>query len=131
MLLDQARQHLDRQIPCPDRPHQLGGDRIAFGAAMGVAGEHVAPPLQPDFAGQGLRDLVAHPRDLDVESIEREQRAANIGGHENRRGIAGGIMTAHQIGAERGRVLVVGDRLGHGTAISAAATRRRSPSMML
>ena len=45
------------------------------------------------------------------------------------RGVAFEIVGAHQIGAE-GRGILVRPR-AHGTAISAAATRRRSPIMML
>ena len=40
------------------------------------------------------------------------------------------VMGTHQLGAETGGILArVG--LAHGTAINAAATRRRSPIMML
>jgi len=43
-----------------------------------LARQHVGPPLQPDFAGQGLADLVANPANFDIEGIEREQPATLI-----------------------------------------------------
>ena len=43
---------------------------------MAGARQHVAPPLQADFAGQRLADLLADARDLDIEGIQRQQRAA-------------------------------------------------------
>ena len=69
MLIDQPRQRLDRQAVRPDRPQQFGGDGIAFDAAMPRSREHVGPPLQADFAGQRLADLLAHPRYLDIEGV--------------------------------------------------------------
>ena len=130
MFLDQARQRLDRQAEIADHLQQFGRDRIALDFAMARAFQHVGPPLQPDFARQRLAHLVAHARYLDIEGVNGQQRAALDRGQEQRRGVAGKIMRAHQIGAERSGIL---RRLAraHGTAISAAATRRRSPSMML
>ena len=57
MLIDQARQPLDRQAMIPDRQQQFGRDRIALDAAMAGARQHVGPPLQAHFAGQRLADL--------------------------------------------------------------------------
>ena len=76
MLLDQPRQQLDRQAEFADRLQQFGGDRIALDAAMAGALQHVGPPLQPHFARQRLADLLAHPRNLDIEGVDRQQRAA-------------------------------------------------------
>ena len=130
MLLDQPRQRLDRKTVFADRLQQFGGDRIALDPAMAGTFQHVGPPLQPHFAGQRLADLLAHARDLDIEGVDRQQRTA-LGRRQKQRGrIAHEIMRAHQIGAERGRLLRR-RRAVHDTAISAAATRRRSPSMML
>ncbi len=127
MLDDELRQPLERQPPVADRPHQLGSDRVALDAAMILAGQHVGPPLQPHFAGQRLADLVADARDLDVEGMDRQHRPAVHARQKQRRGVARKVVGAHEIGTESGGVLV-----GHqGTAIRAAATRRRSPSMML
>ena len=92
---------------------QLGRDRIALDAAMASARQHVGPPLQADLAGQGLADLVADADDLDIEGIEREQRAALLRRHEQGRGIADEIVAAHEIGAKRRRVLAGSDRSWH------------------
>ena len=72
----------------------------------------------------------ANPRNLDIEGVERQQRPALVGRDEQRGGVADKIMGADQLGAESGGIVVAGN-LAHGTAISAAATRRRSPIMML
>src|SRR5947209_1169615 len=97
---------------------------------MGMTCEHVGPPLQADFARQGLAHLVADADDLDIEGVERQQRATLGSRCEQRRGITRKVVAANEIGAEGGGI---GSRRGavHGTAISAAATRRRSPIMML
>src|SRR5437868_8514928 len=93
------------------------------------AREHIGPPMQADFAGQRLAYLLAHPGNLGIESIQREQRATQIRWHKQRGSVADKIMGAHQIGAEA--FGAAGVRTAHGTAIKAAATRRRSPIMML
>ena len=105
VLVDQARQRIDRQAVVADHLQQFGRDRIAFDAAMARAGQHVGPPLQPHLAGQRLADLLAHARNLDIEGVDREQRAALGRRHEQRRCVADEIMGAHQIGAEAGGVL--------------------------
>jgi hypothetical protein len=130
MLLDQPRQRLNRQAEFADRLQQLGRDRIALDAAMAGAFQHVGPPLQPHFARQRLADLLAHARYLDIEGVDRQQRAALDLWQKQRRRIAGKVVRAHQVSAERGGLLRR-RRPAHGTAINAAATRRRSPSMML
>ena len=48
--------------------------------AVALASDHLAPPLQADFAGQGRVRNLAHTRDLGVERVERLQRGAPIGG---------------------------------------------------
>ncbi len=97
---------------------------------MAGACEHVGPPLQAHFARQRLADLEAHPGNLDIESVDRQQRAALRRRHEQRGCVAREIVATNQLGTEAGGILV-GRSLAHGTAISAAATRRRSPIMML
>ena len=130
MLVDEPRQPFDRQAAAPDCMPEFGRDRIALDTAMTLAGEHVRPPLQADFAGQRLAHLIADAGNLDVEGINRKQRAALAGGHEQGGRIARKIVAPHQLGAELGR-LPAFVRGAHGTAISAAATRLRSPIMML
>src|SRR3954449_7504246 len=130
MLVGEQRQRLDRQVESTDGAEKLRRYRIALGAAMNLARQHVGPPLQADFTGQGLTYLVADADDLDIEGIERQQRAALGSRREQGRGIARKIVAAHEVSTERSRIR---RRRGatHGTAISAAATRRRSPIMML
>ena len=89
---------------------QFGRNRIALDAAVAGAGEHVGPPLQPHFAGQRLAHLLAHAGNLDIEGVERQQRAALLGRHEQRGGVAGKIVGAHQLGAEFGGRLVCRSR---------------------
>ena len=108
MLGDQPRQPLDRQAEIPDRPQQFGRDRIALDAAMALACQEVGPPLQAHFPGQRLADLLTHPGNLDIEGIDRQQRAAFDRRHEQRGGVARKIMGAHQIGAECRGILAVG-----------------------
>jgi phytoene synthase len=43
---------------------------------MACALQHVSPPLQPHLARQRLGDLLAHARYLDIEGVDRQQRAA-------------------------------------------------------
>ena len=131
MLLDQARQRLDRQAEIADHLQQFGRDRIALDAAMARAFQHVGPPLQPHFARQRLADLLAHARYLDIEGVNRQQRAALdlLAGTASRRS-----GQNHACAPDRRRTqrnLSTSLARAHGTAISAAATRRRSPSMML
>src|SRR5262249_28918144 len=107
-------------------PQQLGGNRIALDAAMACAQQHIRPPLQADLAGQGLADLLANAAHLGIEGIQRQQRAALLDRCKQGRGIASEIVVAHEVRTKFTRVLDA-----HGTATSAAATRRRSPIMML
>ena len=130
MLVDQPRQPLDRQTPVTHRQLKFSRNRIALDPAVTGAGQHVGPPLQPHLAGQRLAHLLAHAGNLNVESIDRQQRAPLLGRYEQRGCVTGKIVGAHQLGAEiGGRFVSV--RAVHGTAINAAATRRRSPIMML
>ena len=79
-------------------------------AAAGT-GQHVAPPLQPDLARQGLTDDLAHARHFDVEGVEREQRVAML-----RRRKQGGEETLLVRGADQR--LAVGERVLHGRELS-------------
>ena len=56
------------QIEASDRIEKGSGDRIGLGLARSF--ERVPPPLQPDFAKQGLGDDFVHPGDFETESIE-------------------------------------------------------------
>ena len=93
-------------------------------------GQGIAPPLQADFTGQRLVRNLADPRNLEVESVEREPIWPTIGRGEQGRHKTIPVGRPHQRLAMR--VSVIAHILGaHGTAISNAATRRRSPSRML
>ncbi len=78
VLVDQPRQPLDRQTAAADRQHQFGRHRVALDAAMAGARQHVGPPLQAHFAGQRLAYLLAYPRNLDIEGVDRQQRATPL-----------------------------------------------------
>ena len=65
-----------------DRTQQLGGDRIGRRLAMRRAVQQVAPPLQADFAGERLADLLADARDLDIECKQRQERAPLLRANE-------------------------------------------------
>src|ERR1700722_14340234 len=130
MFLDQAREPLDRQSIAADGQQQFGSNWISLDAAVSAATEHVAPPLQAYLAGKRLTHLGMNAANLDIEGIEREQRAAFRRRHEQGGRITGEVMGADKLGTMAGGALVF-CRCAHGTAISAAATRRRSPIMML
>jgi flagellar assembly protein FliH len=84
-------------------------------------------------AGQNEASVEAQRRSaMALEQVAQAMHviASGIGGVETRMETeAVEVGLAHQIGAERSSAVV--GRLAHGTAISAAATRRRSPIMML
>src|SRR5580700_7849944 len=78
------------------RGHRLD-DLVA--ARRGIAiggGDRLAPPLQPDQAEHLLTDALPHPRDLIVESIEREERLALAGRREQCGLKAVAVMAADQ-----------------------------------
>ncbi len=97
-----------------------------------LAAQHVAPPLQADFAGQRLARHLAHARHLDVEGIERMQRAAMFRRREQRGEKAVAIGRPDQLGA-------IGECILHddaslcisSIAIRPAPTRRLSISITL
>ena len=105
VLVDQPRQRLDRQAEFADRQQQFGRDRIALDAAMAVrppaCRSTIAAAFRPAAAGSPGRAR----GNLDIEGVDRQQRAALAGRHEQRRGVAGKIVAAHQIGAEGGGIL--------------------------
>ena len=104
-----------------------GGKVIALGKyretmagdlAPRLAREHVAPPSQADLARHRAADRLAHPRDLDVEGVQREQ-VATLGFRREEIGQkAIAVMRAHFIGAEGEHIH---DRADQRT-MSAAAT---------
>ena len=131
MRIDQAHETLDRKGVLRDGAQQFSSNRIGFRLAarsLPLAGQYIAPPLQADFAGQRLADMIAHMGDFGIERRQREPAAPHIRRDEQACGIGPKILRAHEIGAERSRIAA---HAAHGTAINAAATRRRSPSMML
>src|SRR2546423_11168809 len=52
---------------------------MADRAAFKGGGDIFAPPLQPDLAEHRLGDALAHPCNLVVEGVKREQRLATRG----------------------------------------------------
>ena len=67
MLVDQARQPLERQARIPDRQQQFRRDRITLDPAMAGSRQHIHPPLQAHFAGQRLAHLV---RTRDISTLK-------------------------------------------------------------
>ena len=113
-----------------DRKLKLGGHRVAFDTAVTSTREHVGPPLQAHLAGKRLAHHLPYPRNLDIEGVDRQYPAALFSRQEQRGGVTAKIVAADQLRAMLGGLRAfVG--AAHGTAISAAATRRRSPIMML
>jgi hypothetical protein len=70
-----------------DRRQERRRNRISFRLLTAPAIEHIGPPLQADFARQRFARQFAHPRNLDVEGIERGKRAAFSRRREQRREI--------------------------------------------
>ncbi len=86
--IDHGHKAMRRQrIPCHGRP-QCRRHRICIDLAAAGSDEHIAPPLQPDFPRQRLARRFAHARDLQVEGIQRTERAAVLGRREQGREIA-------------------------------------------
>src|ERR1700733_626976 len=116
MLLDQTREPLDRQAIAAGREQQFGGNGIAFDTAMAMAGEHVAPPLQPYLAWKRLAHLGVDPADLNIEGIQRQQRPPLRRRHEQRGRVTAEVMRSNKLGTMAGRASVVCGS-AHGTAI--------------
>ncbi len=55
---------------------------MAGNAAVRLASEHIAPPLQADFTGNRPVRHRAHARDFEVEGVEGIESAAVLGGRE-------------------------------------------------
>ncbi len=64
--------------------------------AMKRGVDDLAPPLQADLPEHRLGDALAHPRDLVVEGVEREQRLAPTRRGEERGLIAVAVVPANQ-----------------------------------
>src|SRR5207253_1665921 len=59
-------------------------------------GDDLAPPLQPDLTQHRLGYGLAHPRDLVIEGIKRQQRLAPFRRREQRRLKPVAVMAAEQ-----------------------------------
>jgi hypothetical protein len=130
MRLDHALERFARQGVLFDGAEQFGRDRVAGGLPVRGPGQKIAPPLQADFAGERLADVLADAGDLEIERVQRQQRPAQFRLDEQRRGVAFEIAAAHEARA-MGCIRLIAALAAHGTAIRPAATRRRSPIMML
>jgi len=95
-----------------------------------AAAQAIMPPLQANFPRQRLVRNLTDARDLKVERIECEQMRPLLGRRKQRRDKPILVRCTHQRLAMRVVVLTPPRRV-HGTPISKAATRRRSPSRML
>ena len=63
-----------RQVMRGNRLKQRRGDGMPLRLAVPLAVCHIAPPLQPDFAGQRVVDEIADAVNFGVERIKRKQR---------------------------------------------------------
>ena len=118
---DQAGQQLGRQPVARHRREQGRRHRVGLDVAGGFAGDRIAPPLQPDLAGQRLVNDLAHPRDLDIEGIERIERAAMLGRSEQGGEKAILVGRAHQR-------LAMGECILHGATLSGPAPAAIAPN---
>ena len=97
-----ARRSADRNAPrvsaqLADRRGQRLDDRMtADSAAVESGGDVLAPPLQPDLAEHRLGDALAHPCNLVVEGVKREQRLATRGRCKQRRLKPVAVVAPHQ-----------------------------------
>jgi hypothetical protein len=82
------------QIEARDRIAQRCGDRV--GVRIGRPVERVPPPLQPDFAKQGLGDDFAHAGDFETESIEGVDMQPRLARNKKAREPAVSIVAAEQ-----------------------------------
>jgi len=78
--IDQPVKMSSRQTVCPDRSGQRFDDGVAaHRPALEGGGDILAPPLQSNLAEHRLADRFAHPGNLVVERVKREQRFASPG----------------------------------------------------
>src|SRR6478736_589953 len=82
-------------------------DRTAFKGG----GDIFAPPLEPDLAEHRLSDAFAHPCNLVVEGVKREQRLATRGRGKQHRLIPVAVVAPHQRRDRRQAVRVSGTSL--------------------
>ncbi len=78
-----AFEGIDRQIVAAHRLDQRGGHGRALPRRLGLGflgGQPIAPPLQPDLARHRLADVVADPRGLDRERIQRPRPSRRSSG---------------------------------------------------
>ncbi len=85
-----------RQIEPRDRIEKGGGDGIGLGLARMCPFERVPPPLEPDFAKQGLGDDFAHAGDFETESIEGVDMRPRLARNKKAREPAVSIVAAEQ-----------------------------------
>ena len=118
-----------------DRRAERQRDRAARRLVTPVAGDRFAPPGEPYRRQIGIARTRERVTDFRVEARERKKRVARAGVRIER----GEPLIAGVSAGERGAISVglaerAGARrtaLGHGAAISAAATRRPSDCMTL
>ena len=99
MRFDHGDQPSRRKPMALDSSQQRRGDRIGARFAGAFAGDHVAPPLQPNFSRQRLVRDLAHSRYFGVESIERVEPVALVGGGKQRGNEAVPVGLPYQLGA--------------------------------
>src|SRR6202040_2814979 len=63
---------------------QSSSDRTGLRSAARLSGQHIAPPLQPDFSCQRGARSFPHAGDLEIEGVERKQPGAMLRRREQR-----------------------------------------------
>src|ERR1700722_8872280 len=118
-----------------DRRAKRERDWVAGRFGLSFAGDRFAPPGKPYRCQIGVACALARITDFIIETCQGEKRAACVGGGIERaqplipRVLAG--ERSAMLGGVRKRVGARRRALGHGAAISAAATRRPSDCMTL
>ena len=109
--LDQVDQRLRPKLVGLHAGKQRRRDRIGACLPVPLAIDDIAPPLQADFAGQRLARHVANARHLDIERIERVQRATAFRRREQRGDEAVQVGCTDKLGA-------IGERILHGGSLA-------------
>src|SRR5258707_1356521 len=68
---DERLEPLQRQLVARDGREQRRRHRVRLDLAAAGAAQDVAPPLQTDLTRERLAHDLTHPRDLDIEGIQR------------------------------------------------------------
>src|SRR5437879_317900 len=80
--MQNRREPFLRQSMLEDRGAQGRGYWISANPAPILSAQDLSPPFKPDLAGERIAHHLADARNLEVEGIEREERATTFGRRE-------------------------------------------------